>query len=510
MKKTFFFFAALVAVAACNEVKVETPSLTREVTIKASSAETKTQLSDDAVLWEANDAVALRFTKDAAHHVATFTTTEAGPNVNFTGTLPNTVSVDGGYDEIGYAVYPAAAMANEGTVSASLPSAVTVNANGSFDSGKNLSSAKVSLANLDETGSTTATFQNAFSIIRFTLDAGVETLEITADKPLVGTAAMEFDEVGRLVKSGDFTSPSNIITVTPPAESTFDGETVYNVLVFPGSFTSLTARMTDADGCTYEKTNTGSYQFDASKFYTFNFTNPANFTKDYGFTATGKSFVEDTDEVQVVIGSTPEGVLTAKAGNAFAGKTTHAKYETDAAGYLLYPASAYNAGNITYNLPADGSVLAELWSAPFSLKDTEVAFTSVESALATLQFTVPAGVKSVTIESTKGIVGDAVMNVTEGVLSVSGEGAGKTIELAEVSAQQYTLTIYPISEAANLAVTLKDAADKTVVKNFNGKTVAAKETLILNLSGELNFDKDGSFNNEDFGDGLDGGNPIEF
>lgn len=508
MKKTFFFFAALVAVAACNEVKIETPSLTREVTIKASSAETKTQLSGDAVLWEANDAVALRFTKDAAHHVETFTTADAGASVNFKGTLPNTVSFAGGYDEIGYAVYPAVAMANDGTVSASLPSAVTVNANGSFDSGKNLSSAMVSLANLDATGSTTATFQNAFSIIRFTLDAGVETLEITADKPLVGTAAMAFDGDGRLVKSGDFTLPSNTITVTPPAESTFDGETVYNVLVFPGSFSSLTARMTDVDGCTYEKTNTGTYKFDASKFYTFNFTNPANFTKDYGFTATGKSFVEGNDEVQVVIGSTPEGVLTAKAGNAFAGKTTHAKYEADAAGYLLYPASAYNAGNITYTLPDDGSAPAELWSAPFSLKDTEVAFTPVENALAAIYISVPAGVKSVKVIADRGIVGTAAMTVTDGKLVVDGEGDGSEVTIeTPVAAEYYSFNIYPIEEAKCSIILIDAAGRECEVMTNEMLGLSAGDSMLRDYSAGVDFDKDGNFSNEGF---VSGGGAVEF
>lgn len=508
MKKLIFSLAAVAALVSCSQKTVETPSLFREVSIEANSTQTKTQLNGNAVVWEANDAVAIRFTKDAAHHVETFTTTQTGATVDFKGTLPNTVSVAGGYDEIGYAVYPAAAMANNGTVSASLPSAVTVNANGSFDSGKNLSSAKVSLEDLDETGSTTATFQNAFSIIRFTLDAGVETLEITADKPLVGTAAMAFDGDGRLVKSGDFTSPSNTITVTPPTESTFDGETVYNVLVFPGSFSSLTARMTDTDGCTYEKTNTGTYQFDASKFYTFNFTNPANFTKDYGFTATGRSFVEGTDEVQVVIGSTPEGVLTAKAGNAFAGKTTHAKYAADADGYLLYPASAYNAGNITYTLPADGSALAELWSAPFSLKDTEVAFTPVEKALAGIYITVPAGVKSVKVIADKGIVGTAAMTVTDGKLVVDGEGDGSEVTIdTSVAAEHYSFNIYPI-ETAKCSIILIDAAgrEREVMTNEMLR-LSAGDSMVRDYSAGVDFDKDGNFSNEGF---VSGGDAVEF
>lgn len=505
MKKLIFSLAAVAALVACSQKTVETPSLFREVSIEANSTQTKTQLDGNAVVWEANDAVAIRFTKDAAHHVGTFTTTQTGPTVDFKGTLPNTVSVDGGYAEIGYAVYPAAAMANNGTVSASLPSAVTVNANGSFDSGKNMSSAKVSLANLDATGSTTATFQNAFSIIRFTLDAGVETLEITADKPLVGTAAMAFDEDGRLVKSGDFTSPSNTITVTPPAESTFDGETVYNVLVFPGSFSSLTARMTDTDGCTYEKTNTGTYKFDASKFYTFNFTNPANFTKDYGFTATGdKSFVEGTDKVQVVIGSTPEGVLTAKADNAFAGKTTHAKYEEDVAGYLLYPASAYNAGNITYTLPADGS-LAELWWAPFSLQDTEVTF---KNALAGIYITVPAGVKSVKVIADKGIVGAATMTFIDGKLVVDGEGDGSEVTIdTSVAAEYYSFNIYPIEDAKCSIILIDAAGRECEVETIDVLGLSAGDSILRDYSAGVDFDKDGSFGNEGF---VSGGDAVEF
>ena len=505
MKKTILFVAAVAALASCTQkTEVAAPSLEREVSIVATSAQTKTQLSGDAVLWEANDAVSLMFKKSAVPFVTSFTTTAAGANATFTGTLPNTVSVAGGYGETGYAVYPATAMSNEGTVSFTLPSAVTVNANGSFDSGKNLSSAKVSLADLDAEGTTEAHFLNAFSIIRFTLDAGVETLTLTADEALVGTAAMVFDSNGRLVKSGDFTSPSNTITVTPPSEGTFDGTTSYNVLVFPGTFTSLTARMTDADGCTFEKTNTGTYEFAAAKYYTFNFTNPANFNKDYAFTALGRTFAEGTDQVQVVIGSTPEGVLTAKADNKFAGKTTHAKYEANAAGYLLYPASAYNAGNISYTLPADGTQpTAQLWSAPFSLQSTEAAFTSVMGAFAKISFTVPAGVKSISIASDKGLVGATSMSVVGGNL-VADTAAGNEITIANATGT-YALYVCPVTAAA-LTVTLTDAASKTVTKNYT-LTVAAGATQTIDLSGDLNFDKNGNFTNEEY---TSGGDAVEF
>ena len=70
------------------------------------------------------------------------------------------------------------------------------------------------------------------------------------------------------------------------------------------------------------------------------------------------------------------------------------------------------------------------------------------------------------------------------------------------------MPIYPISEAT-LTVTLTDGTGATVVKTFENVTVDAKASRTLDLSGELNFDKDGSFGNEGFGDGLDGGK-IEF
>ena len=500
MKKLLFSCAALAALVACNQNGGMNPPTERQVSIVANTAETKTTLSENAVLWEVNDAIKVRFDKtDAASHFETFTTTGSGAAATFTGTLPNDVSVTGGYNDVAYAVYPASAMTEDG-ISATLPAAVT--ASTSFASGDNLSSAVVDLSDLAGTGTASATFKNAYSIIRFTLDPEVKTLVLTADAPLVGTAAMVFDGDGRLVKSGEFTSSSETLTINPPAGG-FVANAVYNVLVFPGSFSSLKADMTDTDNCTFSK-EVEDLTFDAAKFYTFNFTNPANFDKTYSFFATGRTFA-DNDEVQVVVPETPsaDAVLTYADGK-FTGKTTHANYDADESGYALYPASAYNSGSISYNLPADGTQPTdELYAAPFSLKDESVTFTSVTSSLAQLSFTVPAGVESVKIASDKGIVGTASMTVTDGVL-VAGAGDGKEIN---VTTGTYTLYVYPV-EAATLTVTLTDAADDTVEKEMT-LTVAAGETKTLDLSGDLNFDKNGNFTHEEFTDG-NGGDAIEF
>ena len=474
------------------------------MSIVAKSAETKTVLQDNAVVWEASDAIKVRFDKTdaSASHFETFTTAQGGAEATFAGTLPNDVSQTGGYNATGYAVYPAAAMAADGTVSFTLPSNVTVDATGTFSASKNLSSAKVSLTDLVSDGTTSANFLNAFSIIRFTLDPDVKTLMLTANQPLAGAAVMKFDDNGRLVVDS-FTSEGTELTISAP-DGGFKENAMYNVLVFPGTFTWLKAQMTDTDDCTFEKT-VDNLTFAAANFYKFNFTNPDNFDKTYSFTATGRTFAAD-DEIQVVVPETPAADAVLKyVDGKFTGKTTHANYEADKPGYALYPASAYNSGNISYTLPADGTQpTGELYAAPFSLKDESVTFTSVTSSLAKLSFTVPTGVTSVKIASDKGIVGAAPMTVNNGVL-VAGEGNG--MEINVTGGTEYTLYVYPV-ESANLTVTLTDAADQTVEKTMT-LTVAAGATKTLDLSGDLNFDKNGNFTHEEFVDG-NGGNAIEF
>ena len=502
MKKLMFSLAALAALVSCSQKTVETPSLFREVSIVANSTQTKTQLSTNAVVWEEGDDIALKFTKNSTPvtvHVENFETSQSGPNVTFNGTLPNTVSVDAGYEKIGYAVYPATAMANDGTVT------FTVNANPtagtSFATDANLSSAKVSLEELDESGSTEANFLNALSIIRFTVDPDVATLTLTADKPLAGSAALTFDSDGRLEVSS-FNTEGKTLTVAAPAGG-FEEGTTYNVLVYPGEFATLTAEMTDTDGCTYSKTN-NTIAFEASKFYTFSFQNPDNFTKDYSFAATGRTFVAD-DEVQVVVDGYVNETLT-YAAEKFAGKTTHAAYEADQAGYALYPASAYNAGNISCVLPADGTKSAtELYAAPFSLQDETVAFASVTASLGTVSFVVPEGVASVAIVSDKGIVGTAEMTVgTDGKFTAANAN-GKNVSVT--GGTSYEFYVYPVT-GASLTVTLTDGAGQTVTLDPISLTVAAGGSKTLDLSGDLNFDKNGNFTHEGFGSGTD--TPIEF
>ena len=155
----------------------------------------------------------------------------------------------------------------------------------------------------------------------------------------------------------------------------------------------------------------------------FNFTNPANFDKTYSFTATGRAF-DANDQIHVVVPETPSAnaVLTYADGK-FTGKTTHANYDANKSGYAIYPAAAYNNGEMTYSLPADGTqpTSTEIWAAPFSLQTLLAPFTSVKASLAQLSFTVPAGVEVTLNGSTvtaKGPKGTLVQQMHKDMMTV--------------------------------------------------------------------------------------------
>lgn len=492
MKKIILSFVALAAVVACNQDKGLEQS--RRFTIKAGANETKTLLDGDAVKWQSGDAIALRFVSDDKTSVTTFTTAGTGTSVDFTGSLANDVTV-AEYGTSGYAVYPATAMDNAGNVTATLAGNVTAYENGSFVNGDNLASAVVSLSELKDNGSTSATFLNAFSIIRFTVPADVTSVEITADGNLAGSASFDFNADGRL-EAGDWTNEIKTIVVNPEGE-TFTASKTYNVLVYPGTFTSLKAKLTDTDGCVFEKTNEGSFAFEPAKFNTFNF--HTKFVKAYEFAATGKTFAEGDaimavykDESKVLF----EETLAASADNKFSVTLPKDVIDGATAGFAVYPSTAYDmtSDKITYTLAATGTP-AELYAAKLTVGAAEAAFT--EYAPATLKFSVPAGVQTVAIASDMNFVGTAEMTVdaSTGKL-VAGTPDGNTVDLTPAgSATTYSLNVFPVT-GANLTFTLKDAQGRVVTKTATA-TVAAGGSLTLDL-GNISFEQSGSFAAEGF------------
>lgn len=519
MKRHFFIsFAALAAMVSCEQENGLVPGTEptegrREVTIVANASETKTTLSDEAVLWENGDAVRLLFTPetgtDFSIHTEEFTTATPGATATFTGSIPNDVKYGGnsnGYSDALYMVYPSTAMDEKtGKVTFGLSATQEV-APGSFPSGSNLSSALTSFEYLESTGTAEATFLNAFAIIRFVLPENVAKLEITGTANLAGEAEFKFvDQTqpwsGRLV-ADSFTSESKSVTLTPSSGTSFTADQTYNVLVYPGTHSEITVKLTDTDGCTYSKTVTSSFEFVAAQYYTFRFN--TDFGKNYSFTVSGVPISDDGIVKAVFTGSDETHAVDAVVTESkFSVRLPH-DVEPDT-GYAVYPGTAYLNGKVNYNLSATGTPEA-LYSAALDLDAEAATFYSVESALSKMNFTVPAGVSKVTVYSTVGFAGNTEMTVGTDGRMTAGTGDQKTVTLDLATSGEVTLNVYPFT-GATITVTLTDAASAVNTQTFTAQQVTAGATLTLSLDQDIDFEKGGSFSNENF---TSGGGTIKF
>ena len=506
MKKLLFALAAFTTLVSCMQEKVETPSLFREVKIMASAAETKTTLDGNSVVWENGDAIALNFTNNDGDYVTSFSTAGSGTSAQFTGTLPGAVSTLNGYAAEGYAVYPASAMDNEGNVSFTVPFNVTADEDGSFSNGENLTSAVVSLADLDADGTTSAKFKNALSIIRFTLDSGVKELVLsTGTGKLAGEANMSFvtsgDSKGRLALSS--TPSAGEMTIHPEGSGFTSGKT-YNVLVYPGQYKDITATLTDQDGCTFTKTVEGTYDFAAANFYTFSFV--TKFVKALTFTSQNMTFTAGTDKIQAVFGDLYNETLTAEAGNKFTVNLPHEVIEQNIKGYVVYPSTAYSAGKVYYTLDPDLDYQTgtKIWTATITPESESVSFLNLNTNLAKIKFILPEGVKSLDITSDKGLFGKAEVMVLDNGTPSALEGDQKTLALQVSGLEEKTIYSYVVS-GANLNIKLTDASEVTATRTASLNLSAGSE-FTIDLS-SVSFEKNGSFENEDF---VDSNTEIEF
>ena len=272
--------ATLALVSSCqDEAGLNPPEQgDRTVTITAAPAQTKTALDGGAVKWEDGDAISLVFTHpDAGRAVYQFSTALDASSVSadFTGTLPLEVyREESGYQETVLAVYPETALA-EGVVDFTLPAEQKVRENGTFADGLNLASASVSLADIREVGKAQATFRNALSILRFTVQDDVTSVTLTGTSPLAGKAPLSFvteegDDLGRLVVEKDWGGNEKSTSVTlKPADGNecFPGGEV-NMLVWPGEHTSMSVTVNYKEYGEFRKSKTFDFEFLPSRYYT--------------------------------------------------------------------------------------------------------------------------------------------------------------------------------------------------------------------------------------------------
>ena len=299
MKKYFMiFFAAVAALVSCHKEPVQGPQPeqpqyedAREVTIEAGTL-SKTVLAGDQVMWEGGDEIALIFhhSTDAPHVNKTFANEEKekkSERAIFRGFVPNSVTVDNGYNDLGFAVYPKTAILENGTFSHTLPAEQEALADGSFASGLNLSSAALALSEMGEGGSTKTDFRSALSILRLNLTSDIRSVTLTGTAPLAGTAPLQmyYNEVnaedadnGRLlVAEGAWSEASTSVTLLPADGAATFTEGTYNILVWPGKQEGLTITVDFMNLGEYEKTSSISTSkpatFKPAKYYKLNFSN---------------------------------------------------------------------------------------------------------------------------------------------------------------------------------------------------------------------------------------------
>ena len=299
MKRYFMiFFAAIAAMVSCHKEPVQEPlpestqqEDVREVTIDAGIL-SKTALVGYEVWWEGGDEIALIFThsSSAPHVNKTFVnqeTTQSTARALFRGLVPNNVSEDNGYNDLGYAVYPRTAITDAGKFSHNLPAVQTAKENGSFSSGCNLSSAAIALSEMVEGGKSKTEFRNALSVLQIELTSDVESVILEGTAPLAGTAplqmyfnASDLKDVnnGRLLvdANGTWVGESNTVTLKPANGSAFEDKT-YNILVWPGKQEGLTITLNFKNLGEYEKVSSISTStpaiFKPAKYYTLHVAN---------------------------------------------------------------------------------------------------------------------------------------------------------------------------------------------------------------------------------------------
>lgn len=298
------FLAAAAASVSCHKEPVQGPQTdqpqyedAREVTIEAGILSRTVLADDNKVKWEGGDEIALVFHhSNGNHHVnKTFANQEKQESAEravFKGLVPNSITEENGYNDLGFAVYPNTAIQNDGTFSHNLPAhqkalADESTGHASFESGLNLSSAAVALSEMGEGKSTKTDFRSALSVLKLNLTSDIESVTLTGTAPLAGTAPVQMyynatklddpDNGRLLVVDGNWPSYSNSVTLTPADEAETFVDGTYNILVWPGKQEGLTITLNFKNLGAYEKASKISTDnpvtFKPAKYYTLNFTN---------------------------------------------------------------------------------------------------------------------------------------------------------------------------------------------------------------------------------------------
>ena len=225
MRKSLFFAAALLALAACTrEANVNVPAGDKTLVARTeSSAGTRTIVEGEThVYWEPGDEIKVF----AGSESGKFTTaiTESAAQAEFTGTLEIASGT-----EI-WAIYPFSeeVVIADGNFTAVLPAAQTARA-GSFDKGLNLAIAHATTPELQ--------FKNMAGGVKFSVSkAGITKVSFKGNnaEPLAGTVKVGLDGSG-IPAVSEMVTPATEITLSAPAGTSFEAGQWYYIVVLPAT-----------------------------------------------------------------------------------------------------------------------------------------------------------------------------------------------------------------------------------------------------------------------------------
>lgn len=279
MRKYFYYFAAIAALASCakenlvseNPVSENLVSEPQEVTIQAVAASTKTQLVDGTdVQWTPGDKIKMCFDVKTwvSNNVWTGVEFENSGNVVAeSATFMGSVNVNNVQD-YGFVVYPTSFKFDSRTsgsygenytttISHVLP-ATQPAVEGTFANNLNLSYAPVTRKqvtnNISYTDPIKVTFKNMCALIKVTLPAEnynvKEILIESASKGLTGEYSMLWEASlnNQTLKLNNFKSEVKEVTIANEDGSNLTPGASYYAVVWPGQHNALTFTFTDDKG----------------------------------------------------------------------------------------------------------------------------------------------------------------------------------------------------------------------------------------------------------------------
>lgn len=279
MKRILMIFAATAAIVSCRKGEELTQPQAPEVTITAEHLKTVID-NNGSVTWDGDEKISVLFshTNGEDFHIETYENeNKAGATAKFVGTIKSHVKTSSGWKDAAYCVCPSSSVKNTGKVEHVLPAEQYAHASvpGSFDTGLNLSYAKLSLENIEKKSQDAVTFQNALSVLRLVPGSGdITSITINGSAPLAGTAPMVFDKDNLVVETGSDWAESSTSVVLRPSDGNecFTEGVTYNILVYPGAHSSFSVTLNYKEYGDYTKTLKKAPTLEAAKYYTIGFT----------------------------------------------------------------------------------------------------------------------------------------------------------------------------------------------------------------------------------------------